>query len=289
MTTVPETSTGTGPGSRPATCTDGRAGRRAGSVGTFLAHSAYLTGRSLRTLTRQPAYLAFTLIQPMIWLLLFGQLFRNVARLPGFGTGSYLEYLTPGVVVMTAMFSAGWAGTAFIQDMERGVMDRNLTSPVSRGALISGSLAFQAVTTVIQSLIVLGVGLAAGARFAGGVSGVLVVLVCAVLLAVVFAALSDAIALLVHQQEALIAISQFLILPLSFLSSVMMAPTLMPGWVGSVARFNPVDWAAVAARSAVSATPDWGLVGGRLGLLMALVAVMGWLAERAFRTYQRSV
>ncbi|GAA2758037.1 ABC transporter permease [Actinopolymorpha rutila] len=285
MTTLPETPVE----SRTDARTGVRAERRAGSAGTFLAHSAYLTGRWLRTLTRQPAYLAFTLIQPMIWLLLFGQLFRNVARLPGFGSGSYLEYLTPGVVVMTAMFSAGWAGTSFIQDMERGVMDRNLTSPVSRGALITGSLAFQAVTTVIQSLIVLAVGLAAGARFAGGVTGVLVVLVCAVLLAVVFAALSDAIALLVHQQEALIAISQFLILPLSFLSSVMMAPALMPAWVGDVARFNPVDWAALAARSAVSAAPDWGLVSGRLGLLVALVAAMGWLAARAFRSYQRSV
>lgn len=255
----------------------------------LLSHSGLLTLRSLRTLSRQPMYLAFTLVQPMIWLLLFGQLFTRVAELPGFGATSYLEYLTPGVVVMTAMFSAGWAGTAFIQDMERGVMDRNLTSPVSRGALIAGSLAYQAVTTVIQSLIVFGVGLVAGARYDGGVRGVLVVVLCATLLALAFAALSDAVALLVRQQEALIGVSQFLTLPLSFLSSVMIAPALMPGWVGDAARFNPVDWAAVASRAALTAEPDWGLVLGRTGALLALAVVMAWLATRAFRTYQRSV
>jgi ABC-2 type transport system permease protein len=255
----------------------------------FLMHSVYLTGRSLRTLSRQPMYLAFTLIQPMIWLLLFGQLFKRLSDLPGFGAGSYLEYLTPGVVVMTAMFSAGWAGTSFIQDMERGVMDRNLTSPVKRGALVTGSLAYQAVTTVIQSAIVVGVALIAGARFSGGVLGVLVLLGCAVLLALAFAALSDAVALLVRQQEALIGVSQFLTMPLTFLSSVLMAPSLMPGWVADAARYNPVDWAAAGSREALSATPDWSVVGRDLGLLLALTLVMAYLTTRAFRSYQRSV
>jgi ABC-2 type transport system permease protein len=255
----------------------------------FLVHSALLTGRSLRTLSRQPMYLAFTLIQPMIWLLLFGQLFKRLSDLPGFGANSYLEYLTPGVVVMTAMFAAGWAGTSFIQDMDRGVMDRNLSSPLGRGALIAGSLAYQAVTSIIQSAIVIVVALVSGARFDGGLAGILVLVCCAVLLGLTFAALSDAVALLVRQQEALIGVSQFLTMPLTFLSSVLMASALMPGWVGDVARFNPVDWAAVAGREALSADPDWGLVGRDVGLLCVLMLVMAWLATRAFRTYQRSV
>jgi ABC-2 type transport system permease protein len=256
--------------------------------GSLLAHSALLAARSLRTLLRMPTYLAFTLIQPMIWLLLFGALFTNIAQLPGFGTGSYLDYLTPGVVVMTAMFSAGWAGTTFIGDMDRGVMDRTLTSPVSRGALICGSLAYQAVTCVVQSVIVLAVGLAAGARYPAGPAGVLATLGCAVLLAMIFAALSNAMALLLRQQEALIGLSQFLTLPLTFLSSVMMAPESMPAWVSQVARYNPVDWAAVAARSALSGAPDWALIAERGGLLLALAAVLAAAATRAFRAYQRS-
>ncbi len=255
---------------------------------TTLTHTGLLSARSLRTLSRQPMYLLFNLVQPMVWLLLFGQLFRRVAVLPGFGDGSYVAYLTPGVVVMTAMMSAGWSGVSIIQDMERGVLDRALTSPVRRGALVGGALAYQTIVTVVQSLIVFGAGLAAGARYPGRARGVLVVLVCSVLLAMAFTALSDAVALLVRQQEALIAVAQFLVLPLTFLSSVMMAPALMPGWVARVARFNPVDWAAVASREALRADPDWGLVLDRAGLLLGLAVVMGFLVARAYRSYQRA-
>lgn len=253
-----------------------------------LVHTVLLVGRSLRRLVRNPAYMAFTLVQPMLWLLLFGQLFRRVAELPGFGGGSYVEYLTPGVVVMTAMMTAGWSGTSLIQDMERGVMERTLASPVSRGALVNGSLAYQGLTTVVQTVIVLGTGLAIGARYHAGVAGLTVVVVCPVLLALLFAALSDAVALLVRQQEALIGVSQFLVLPLTFLSSIMMVPGLMPGWVGRVARYNPVDWAAVACREALHSAPDWGVVLGRTGLLLALATVMGLVASRTYRLYQRS-
>ncbi|GIH16714.1 ABC transporter permease [Rugosimonospora africana] len=255
---------------------------------SVLTHTGLLSGRSLRTLSRQPAYLLFTLVQPMVWLLLFGQLFRRVAELPGFG-GNYLDYLTPGVVVMTAMMSAGWSGTSIVQDMERGVMDRTLTSPVRRSALVAGSMAYQALITVVQSLIMFGTGLVAGARYPGGPLGLLVVLGCAALLALVFAGLSNAVALLVHQQEALIAVSQFLVLPLAFLSSVMMAPALMPGWVGRLARFNPLNWAAVASRESLRAAPDWGFVFERVALLAVLAIVMAWLAARAYRVYQRSL
>ncbi len=148
-----------------------------------------------------PAYLAMNLIQPIIWLLLFGQLFKSVINIPGFGGGgSYLQFLTPGIVMMMALFGAAWAGTTYIDDMDRGVMERFLTSPTSRGALMVASMVYQAVLTILQTLIVLGVAWLAGARFDGGVGGVLMLLLSAVLLTFLFAAFSNAIALLARQQ-----------------------------------------------------------------------------------------
>jgi ABC-2 type transport system permease protein len=240
---------------------------------------------------RQPAFAAIAIVQPAIWLLLFGQLFRSVIHLPGFAAhaGSYLEFITPGVVVMTALFSSGWAGTVYIQDMERGVMDRLLASPVRRGAMMIGSLAYQAVTTVVQTLIVLLIAFAAGARFTGGAAGIGVTVLAAVLLSSIIASFSNAIALLVRQHEALIGISQFIVLPLQFLSSALMDTALAPEWVRTVARYNPVDWAVVAAREALSAGTDWGAVWPRLALLAGLATVMAWLATRAFGSYQRSI
>jgi ABC-2 type transport system permease protein len=249
-----------------------------------------LTARAVRTLLRQPAYAAITLVQPVIWLLLFGQLFRNVVHIPGFTTasGSYLEFITPGVVIMTALFSSGWAGTVFIEDMDRGVMDRLLASPVRRGALIVGTLAYQSLTTIVQTLVVFGIAYICGARFPGA-AGVPVTLLAACLISVIIASFSNAIALLVRQQEALIGISQFIVLPLQFLSSSIMDTRVAPGWVRDVARYNPVDWASTAAREALSANPDWGVVVPRLGLLAALAVLLGRLATWAFRSYQRSL
>jgi ABC-2 type transport system permease protein len=74
---------------------------------TTVAHTRYMTQRHLLELWRQPWYVAVTLVQPVIWLLLFGALFKRVVEIPGFGGGNYIDFLTPGVVIMTAIFSAG--------------------------------------------------------------------------------------------------------------------------------------------------------------------------------------
>ena len=261
-------------------------------MATLVSHSAYLSMRSIRAFVRQPIFLVITLIQPMIWLLLFGKLFESVVRIPGFGgSGSYLEFLTPGVIAMTALFSAMWAGTVYIDDMQRGVMDRLLASPVRRGAMVNGTLVYQSVTSVVQTAIVLVVAYLAGARFAGGGVGVgvIVTLVAAILLTVVCAALSNAIALMARQQEALIGISQFLSLPMTFLSSAVMDPRLAPGWIQTAARYNPLDWAVVVSRETLLGSPDWGAVWPRLAARAAPAVVMAWAATRTFGAYLRSL
>lgn len=79
-----------------------------------LAHSGAMTVRHLRGLARQPWWVAITLIQPVIWLVLFGALFQRVVEIPGFRGGDYVDFLTPGVVVMTALFSGGWLGMGVV-------------------------------------------------------------------------------------------------------------------------------------------------------------------------------
>ena len=256
---------------------------------TALTHTTLLTGRQLRAFIRMPVYLIINLIQPIIWLLLFGALFKSVVNIPGFTGGSnYLVFLTPGIIMMMALFGAAWAGTSYIQDMDRGVMDRLLTSPTSRSGMIVANMLYQAVLTLIQTLVVLGVAWLAGARFGGGILGLLILILSAVLLTFVFAALSNAIALLAKQQTALIAISQVLAFPLMFLSSAIMDTKLSPDWVANVAHFNPFEWSVIAGRDALQSSPDWATIWAHLGLLAALVIVMTSLATISFRAYQRS-
>src|SRR4051795_3155551 len=105
----------------------------------FITHTGLILGRWTRASYRQPALIAFTLVQPAIWLLLFGQLFQGVVKIPGFGDASYIAFLTPGIVMMTALMNSGWSGTTFIQDMERGVMDRLLAWPVTPAGRQAGN------------------------------------------------------------------------------------------------------------------------------------------------------
>lgn len=256
---------------------------------TLATHTGYLTGRRLHALVRQPIFVGITLIQPMIWLLLFGQLFGGVVALPGFDTTNYLAFLAPGVVIMNVLFASGWSGMSFIDDMDRGVMDQMLSSPVSRGAMMASSVTNNGVTTIVQSLVIVAVALVTGARFDGGVLGVVVLMLAAVLLAAAFGSLSNGMALLVRTRESLIGFSTMLTLPLSFLSTAMIAREAMPGWIQQVAAWNPVDWAVVAGREAMSAAPDWGAIGVRLAGLAAVALLLTALATRAFRAYQRSV
>src|SRR5258706_1699375 len=122
---------------------------------TALANSTQIRTRYLRALLRQPSYVAFRLVQPVIWLFLFGQLFKRVVEIPGFTGSSYIAFLTPGVVAMSALFSTGWSGMSYVIDMERGVMDRFLGSPVRRRALIGGELGYQSGIALLQSLVIL--------------------------------------------------------------------------------------------------------------------------------------
>jgi len=249
----------------------------------------HMTERKLKAIIRQPWYLAITLVQPIIWLLLFGALFKKIVEIPGFQGGSYIDFLTPGIVVMTALFSSGWSGMGMLNDLERGVLDRFLVSPMKRWPLVAGPLIQLAIVIVIQSLIIIGLALAVGASFPGGVPGVLVLVVVSVLLGASLGGLSNGLALLARREETLIAAVNFIVLPLTFLSSTFMQQNLIPVWIQEIARFNPVNWAVVAGRSALSANVDWGVVLSGGGYLLALAMVSGWFATRAFRTYQDSI
>jgi ABC-2 type transport system permease protein len=195
------------------------------------ADTRHMTMRHVMELLRQPWWIFVNLVQPVIWLLLFGALFESVTDIPGFGSTDYIQFLAPGVVVMTAFFTAGWSGMPMIEDLERGVVDRFLVSPVRRSSLITGRLANAALQIVVQTTIIIGLALATGAQFSNGIVGVLVLTAVAILLGASFGALSNGLALLARREETLIALMQFLMLPLSFLSVTFMQKDLMPGWM----------------------------------------------------------
>ncbi|MHA7985448.1 ABC transporter permease [Rathayibacter sp. CAU 1779] len=254
----------------------------------WLTQTAQITGRWLINVRRQVWGAAFSLVQPIVWILLFGQVFSSLGKLPGFAGTDYVTFLVPGVLMMTVLYSGAWAGTGYIDDMKSGVMDQLLTAPVARTAIITGQLVQQLIICLAQSIVVLLIGWLGGASYPGGVGGMALALLAALLLATIFCSLSTAAALTARNQVALIGISQIVVLPVTFLSTTMMPASLMPDWVQNVSKYNPMTWSVDLARNTLAGTTDtaaWWHVGG-----LVLLAVLAYVwSVRALRGYQRSL
>jgi ABC-2 type transport system permease protein len=256
---------------------------------TVLRHTWFMTVRQARNLMREPIWIVLLLVQPMVWLILYGQLFKNLTRLGGFGTTSYITFLAPAIVVMNAFFGATWSGMSMISDLDHKVVERFLATPASRFAIVLSQIVRSAITAAIQALIILLVAIALGVHIHAGVLGWLVILVAGVLVNSAFAGVSQAIALLTRREATMIAVANFIGLPLLFLSTTMNARSQMPHWMRIVARYNPVDWGVQAARGVALPGTDWSSVGWHLLLLLGLTAVTATWATRTFGAYQRSL
>jgi ABC-2 type transport system permease protein len=246
----------------------------------LLTDTWYLFLRLLRSTARMPVFLVIGIVQPVIWLALFGQLFRSSAA-------NYVQFLAPGVAIMTATFSAVFSGLGMLGDIDRGVLDRLLATPVSRFALIAARLLHSSVQVMVQSFVILLAGAVLGARLRGGPGGLAMMLAASALLGAGFAGLSNALTLVLRRQEAIIAVTNFLILPLIFTSTLLRASTQIPGWIRSVSRFNPVNWAVFTARGGFEG--DWHGVAAQVALLAAFVLACALLATRAFGRYQSTL
>ncbi len=249
----------------------------------------FMIGRQTRNLLRQPVWIVVMLTQPLFWLLLYSQLFKRVVDLPGFGNQSYLEFLTPGIVIMTAFFSATWSGMAMIEDLDRKVIDRFLATPVSRISLVLSQVVRAGMIAAIQTVIILGIAWLLAARVERGAVGWIVMIAVAALVAAGFAGISHGLALIVRREETLIAVLNFFGLPLTFVSAILIAQALMPAWMRWAAKFNPVQWGVVTTREMANTSTDWGAVGVYLGLLLAFTAATTAFATWAFRAYRRTL
>src|SRR6201987_6203512 len=127
--------------------------------------------RQTRNLMREPIWIVMMVIQPMIWLLLYGQLFKNVTRLGGFGTSSYITFLAPAIVVMNGFFGATWSGMSMINDLDHKVVQRFLAPPAARLSIALTQTVRSALTSAIQAVIILVVTLGLGVRIHTGVLG----------------------------------------------------------------------------------------------------------------------
>ena len=143
---------------------------------TLLSDTSYLFVRYLKKLVRNPILLFFSLFQPIIFLLLFTQLFSKLALAGNLGASSYLIFATPGILLQNAFGSALQSGTSIVLDLDTGYLQKMLVTPVSRYAILLGRLTSDAFRIVVQSAIILALAYALGATVTTGVVGILLIL-----------------------------------------------------------------------------------------------------------------
>jgi ABC-2 type transport system permease protein len=206
---------------------------------------------------RMPVFIFMTLFQPILWLVLFTQIFKSLGGLPGLGSSSYLQFFAPGVLVMTVLFGSAFSGFGMLWDIDTGILSKMLATPVTRISVIAGRVIATVVVLLIQALIIIILALIMGVHFETGVPGVLFTFLLLSLLGLGFAAFSNGLALLLKRQENVMAVTNLLTMPLMFLSSLMMPATLLPGWLNTVRQINPIDYAVVGARDLISNGYIW--------------------------------
>jgi ABC-2 type transport system permease protein len=250
----------------------------------FITDTWYITLRDLRARIRMPVFIFMTLFQPILWLVLFTQIFKSLGGMLGPGGGSYLQFFAPGVLVMTVLFGSAFAGFGMLMDMDTGVLSKMLATPVTRISVIAGRVIATVVVLLIQALIIIILALIMGVHFETGAPGVLFTFFLLSLLGLGFAAFSNGLALLLKRQETVMAVTNLLTMPLMFLSSLMMPAALLPGWLNTVRQINPIDYAVVGARDLISNGYIWHDLWLSLIVLAALAVVGVTFGTMMFRT-----
>jgi ABC-2 type transport system permease protein len=223
-------------------------------------------------------------VQPIIFLVLFTEVFGNVAGgavnqgLPGI---SYETYLVPAIAIQVALAAAITSGVGLVNDIENGMFEKVLVTPMNRSAVFVGKTAAEVFRIAVQIAIILGLGVLLGAEIVSGLVGAVGIVAVGVLFSLWFVAFSNAIAIVTRDQESTIIGANLLQFPLLFLSSAFLPLEALPDWIQTFARVNPVTYGVDAARSLmvdrdVMTVIDVAWFGGTLdGVVPGVLVLLG--------------
>jgi ABC-2 type transport system permease protein len=201
----------------------------------------------IRVTFRNPFWIFHGLIQPVIYLLLFGPLLNGVSATRGFPSDNAIQFFAPGLLIMNALFSAGFVGFSLQDKVDCGFLERLRVTPVSRLALAMGLILVSSIELLCQSVVLVLCALFFGLRFdpAGGL--LLVVLI--LLIGVAMASISFTLALITREGGMLAGVTNTFVLPLLILSGVMLPVSFGPPIIQALARIDPFLYAVNAARA----------------------------------------
>jgi len=252
----------------------------------FVRDTLTVFSRQLRISLRNPAWVVIALMQPILYLALFGPLLTHLpaGTLGGGsvngGAAQAYKFFVPGLLIQLGLFGSTFVGFAIISDWRAGVIERYRVTPVSRIAIMAGRVLRDVVVLVVQAVLLVLVSVAFGLR--APVSAVLLSLGFIVLVATGLASVSYATALLVKSEDTFAPMLNSVVVPLVLLSGIMLPMTLGPGWLQGIARISPFRYIIDAMRSAFYGHYANTVMLEGVAVAIALALVCLWLGSRVF-------
>ncbi len=209
--------------------------------------------REMKKFFKHRIRIATSLLQPFIWLVLMGSAMAGFTRSPEalqlIGTDNYLQFMAPGIMIMTALFGGVYGGTSVVWDRRLGFLNKLLAAPINRAAIPLGKLAAIVCQSGLQVLAIIIIAMLMGVKVAGGFGGVIWLLAFASLFGTIMGGISLSLASVIKTMESLFAVMNFLTMPIMFTSNAIFPVAAMPLWLQMIARINPLTYAVGPMRS----------------------------------------
>jgi ABC-2 type transport system permease protein len=232
----------------PPALADGAPSGPLPAVRVFALHSAAILAVEFRKMFRDPTDLLTRAVQPLLWLLVFGQVFSRTRAIPT-GKLSYLEFMAPGVLAQSVLFTAIFYGIGVIWERDLGVVHKLLVSPSPRASLVFGKAMAAGIRTLSQAVIIIVLAVVMGVRVRLDPLSLIGVACVVMLGGALFATFSLVIACVVKTRDRFMGIGQLLTMPLFFASNAIYPVDMMPSWLKVVAQYNPLTYLVSALRS----------------------------------------
>jgi ABC-2 type transport system permease protein/oleandomycin transport system permease protein len=226
-----------------------------------------ITRRNLIVWYRVPAYIFFSVVQPVIFVLLFRYVFGGA--IPVSNSGGYVQFLLPGIIGQTAAFASFGTAIALAQELQKGVIDRLRSMPMARSAVLAGRLVADTVRMLVTILIIVGVGYAVGFRFTNGVFPAIAMIILATIFGLAICCVAAYTGLAIGDEESVQSFGLIWLFPLTFVSSAFVPIATMPGWLQAFANNQPVTFVIDAMRA---------LALGHMPVEANLLKSIAWLA-----------
>lgn len=231
----------------------------------------------IRKLIHDPVELLTRMTQPVLWLLIFGQVFTRTRAIPTGGM-SYLDFITPGVLAQSVLFGAIFYGISLIWERDLGIVHKFLVSPAARSSLVLGRAISSTARSLCQMVLVYGLALLLRIHLHFSVWALVGVTVAVIFGSAVFSTFSLIAACIVKSRERFMGIGQVLTMPLFFASNAIYPLTLMPLWLRSLSRVNPLTYQVDALRSLMivgglssfGLALDFAFLAGAVAVLVAI-------------------